>query len=1216
MSKPKYLHLLWLLVFVFIQIHPKAQEEASQWFLRVKQHYSFNKNGFTNLPATPFQIDDPVTSISDSAGNLLFISSGRVIYDRNYKPLPFFKQTTELSSVTNNIYFVRKPGSQTQFYFFYNTSINNSYLYGVAYALVDLSLNNGYGDVIESNVEIDRLTSAGFTVVKASGDEFWLVTHTCNTNIFKSWKVTAAGLSAVPVKSTAGMDKTIADYEFNHLKTSPNGKFIAGVTSHYYPGQFPYTRRFTEVYNFNAATGKLTTRVKSFNDGNVGYADDNVEFSPDSRLLYVKWDYAVSGLQPCGFTAGNIWQYNLCYTDSVSFSNYTTWLSTFTTMCGTQLWGRLELAPDKKIYMPRYSGYISAASIQNPNVIGSFSNFTISTSGFNTEGSNLLPDFYHDYLAKAVGNNITYSGGCYPSPVTFNITNDTLKYIQWNFDDAASANNLSTLINPSHIFSKPGFYNVSAILYSEPGKPFDTVYDQIEIKDPTKRLLAGLPKDTSMCYGNYVPVKLSVINGIFYWRKRYKGTLDNLECSDSILIGDWGDGTYIVEMHQNDCDGCILRDSITYHTLKTPEIYLADSTAFCNGDSVQLSTYNPGAATIWSTGDTTQNIWVKKPGSYWVQAEYTKTGCTVSDTIKINSYPKVQFTLPADTTLCNNETLLLDPQVKNAYYRWQDKSEDQTYLVHMPGKYWVTITNYDGCSTSDTIRVSYVSADAVNLGNDTSLCAGDSLLLQSNINNAGFLWSTGATSSSVYVNKTGDYWVRASNGSCTVADTIHVIFNKKPVFSFGSDTSLCEKQMLLLNPGLSGNYLWQDGTTANNYVVSNAGLYWLQLTQNGCTASDSITVMYKPLPTVYLGNDTGLCEGELLTLDAYNASISSYVWQDNSTQPNCLVTKAGTYFVNVTAYNGCTNSDTINITVTQPPAFSLGADTVLCDGTTLHYNFNIAGASYLWNDGSTNSQYAINTAGNYWLKVLQAGCSSNDTIRVDYKSVPIVNLGSDTTLCEGASYTLNALNTGASYLWQDNSTQPAYTVLKPGAYSVQVNLNDCTIADTIVVYYKTNPVFSLGDDSIICPGVPLTLSAATPGALLYKWQDGSTADHYIVSAPGLYSVQVTNECGTTIKAINVTNALCELEMPNAFTPNNDGMNDKFGVKYPQFLKAFHIIIYNRWGSKVFETTNPYIKWDGTVNGNAQNIGSYVWVINFTDNNNKQQTAHGMVTLLR
>lgn len=650
------------------------------------------------------------------------------------------------------------------------------------------------------------------------------------------------------------------------------------------------------------------------------------------------------------------------------------------------------------------------------------------------------------------------------------------------------------------------------------------------------------------------------------------------------------------------------------------KLNLGNDTLLCPGNAYSLHVDDTYSDIRWQNGSNTRDSLITANGSYIISA-HDSNGCPTKDTISIyfKTNLKAQFD-GSDTTLCNNESLKLvlvprQSSSTNATYEWQDGSTADNFIVTKSGTYWGTV-NYDGCSASDTIRVSYVSAEAVNLGNDTSLCEGDSLLLKSNINNAGFLWSTGATSPSIYVNNTGDYWLRVNNASCTVTDTIHVTFNNKPVFSLGNDTSLCDKQTLLLHPAQTGNYLWQDGTTANNYTISNAGWYWLHLTQNGCTASDSISVTYKPLPTVNLGDDTGFCEGGALTLDAYNASINSYYWQDNSTQPNYLVTKAGTYFVQVTGFNNCLNSDTISITVTQPPAFSLGADTVLCDGATLNYNFNIAGASYLWNDGSAAGQYSINTAGDYWLTVIQSGCSRNDTIHVDYKPSPIVNLGNDTTLCEGTSYLLNAFNAGASYVWQDNSTQPAYTVFKPGTYYVQVNLNGCINADTALVYYKTKPVFSLGDDSLICPGVPLTLSAATPGARSYKWQDGSTADHYIAATAGLYSVQVTNECGTATRSINVTNALCELEMPDAFTPNNDGVNDKFGVKYPQFIKAFHIIIYNRWGSKVFETTDPYLKWDGTVKSIPQNIGSYVWMIDFTDNNNKQQTAHGMVTLLR
>jgi gliding motility-associated-like protein len=87
-------------------------------------------------------------------------------------------------------------------------------------------------------------------------------------------------------------------------------------------------------------------------------------------------------------------------------------------------------------------------------------------------------------------------------------------------------------------------------------------------------------------------------------------------------------------------------------------------------------------------------------------------------------------------------------------------------------------------------------------------------------------------------------------------------------------------------------------------------------------------------------------------------------------------------------------------------------------------------------------------------------------------------------------------------------------------------------------------------------------------------------------------------------------------MPSAFTPNSDGLNDVFGVKYPFATKSFQMIIYDRWGEKVFETTNIHNGWDGSRKGEPSLQGIYVWVITFTDTNNKPQQLKGTVTLLR
>jgi gliding motility-associated-like protein len=323
------------------------------------------------------------------------------------------------------------------------------------------------------------------------------------------------------------------------------------------------------------------------------------------------------------------------------------------------------------------------------------------------------------------------------------------------------------------------------------------------------------------------------------------------------------------------------------------------------------------------------------------------------------------------------------------------------------------------------------------------------------------------------------------------------------------------------------------------------------------------------------------------------------------------------YWVHVSGVNGCANADTINVNQLPLPDFTLGKDTALCEQQQLTYSFNLPGAAYTWNTGSSSAQQIISQPGTYWLEVNQQGCKKRDSIDVLYKPLPQVNLGNDTTLCEGALYTLDPHSTGnPAYIWQDKSTNAVFNVHQQGTYWVAATLNGCTTADTIKIVYTLKPVFDLGGDTTICTGQLLTLHPNVNGAASYTWQDGSTGATFTVSEPGVYQVTATNNCGSTTGKITVTHGLCLLVMPNAFTPNRDGVNDVFRIKYPWFVQEFHMIIFNRWGEKVFETYDASQGWNGTYKGTVQPVDTYVWTISLTDKEGNKESSRGTVTLIR
>jgi gliding motility-associated-like protein len=1210
-------HTILLLLLVCCYFFVSGQKETSQWFLHNGNRLQFNTSGPVNVAGPPMVNGVGLTSLCDGQGNLLFVCDGNKVRDKNMAIMPaLINLTNPLQIGGETLLAIKVPGQTSKYYLFYADNGGSS-VSKLMYAVIDMSLNGGMGDVTVKNVNIATDVSSGFTLVQQPGsDNFWIVTNEYRTTNFRSYLVTTAGISSTPVLSVAGANPITTEYNVTDLRTSPDGKMIAGYFYTYYPNQlFAGAVAYIEVFHFDGNTGLITNKVKSTKLSWIYSGRGNVEFSPDSRLLYLLEKHIIGGLQPCGFGSSSLRQFNLCYTDSVTFTNNSTPVGSTFSFCTLVSLGRMQLGPDKKIYLP-YGGSSALSTVDSPNLIGSSGRMTFDAFPVTAGAGYGSPAFYHQYLAKAVRNNITYTGDCHPNPISFKITNDTIHAITWDFGDPASGSNSSAQLTPQHIFSAPGIYTVTAHLYNTLNQLIETVNVPVEVKDPLRRLLADYPTDTTFCSGNELKIKLKVINGIFKWSKKEAGyPLYSLGISDSMSIQ--GSGRYYVELLQNDCNGCKRIDSIDVEVLPVPYVFFGNDRTLCTGDSTLLYMQNTGADYAWNTGETTGSIWVKQPGTYWGKAEFNNNGCPKSDTIVITGIPGVLFSLPADTTLCNDAQLILRPGISGATYLWQNGSSLDQHVVEQPGKYWVRVTAANGCFKPDTIAVAYVTAQNVQLGADTALCRGETLLLQANITGGQYLWNTGALTDQISVTTSGSYWVGVTTGLCTVKDTISVVFNNKPLFDLGNDSSLCDGTELVLRPGIgNATYQWQDNSVADSFLVKQPGLYGVTVKRDGCAVSDEVRFGYKRLPVLQLGRDTSICMNAQLLVDATHSSIMSYLWQDGMTASSRAINKADSYRLEVTGINGCINRDTIKVDMTPLPNFSLSKDTALCDGQSLQLTGTVTGtAGYLWNNGSTQQQFLVTAPGIYWVQVEQNGCGKRDSIEVTYKPLAIVELGIDTMLCPGATLMLDAYYPGATYRWQDQSTQSGFLASRAGEYVVNTMLNGCSFRDAINISYGAVPVITLDTDPTICAGQVLVLDPKV-GQAQTLWQDGSSTPTYVVKAPGTYAVTATNSCGTATRSVNVHKAYCKLAMPTAFTPNRDHQNDVFRVRDPFFIKEFYMAIYNRWGQKVFETTNANTGWDGRFNNLDQPTGTYIWVIRLTDNDGEKVSEKGSVQLLR
>lgn len=342
---------------------------------------------------------------------------------------------------------------------------------------------------------------------------------------------------------------------------------------------------------------------------------------------------------------------------------------------------------------------------------------------------------------------------------------------------------------------------------------------------------------------------------------------------------------------------------------------------------------------------------------------------------------------------------------------------------------------------------------------------------------------------------------------------------------------------------------------------------------------------------------------------------------NNSTNADVVHTylNDGVYSIKLFVYNtfGCNiKIDSIKKDIKVGNTwFDLGIDKNICPNDTLTLNASVVGASsYNWSTGASSEIIKVFEPGIYWCDVTKDGCTFRDSLTVGFYVPPVINLGSDTTLCEGNTIILSAANPGATYLWQDNNATSSYTVKQPGNYYVTVTKDGCEARDTIVVSYTLKPRFYLGGNQTLCMGQPIILKPKLDISWKLLWQDGRTEPTYTINQEGLYSLIATNECGATKEDINIKKGICKIYIPQAFTPA--GNNKILKVLGTEEVKNFSFRIYNRFGQLIFLTNDKFSGWDGKYKGVLQPAGLYVWVVKYSSSNDKVEYINGASFLIR
>jgi gliding motility-associated-like protein len=251
------------------------------------------------------------------------------------------------------------------------------------------------------------------------------------------------------------------------------------------------------------------------------------------------------------------------------------------------------------------------------------------------------------------------------------------------------------------------------------------------------------------------------------------------------------------------------------------------------------------------------------------------------------------------------------------------------------------------------------------------------------------------------------------------------------------------------------------------------------------------------------------------------------------------------------------------------------------------------------------------------------GCLDSFALQINVLPAPQPLLGPDTLLCEAATYLLNGASPGAvSYLWDDGSTSPLRQVVENGVYSLTVSNGYCeTTTDVSVRFFnKTYPgaVLDIGPDTTLCERLPHTLQAVLPGIGLLVWDDGSNEPLRIIEKPGTFSATFFLENCPLFDEVQIAYADCrgKVYLPNAFSPNGDGINDAW-LPFGQDVVFKNLKIFDRWGSLLLDSSSPQVGWDGTAKGRPANPGLYVFVVEYEHSRTGNlEVLSGEVILMR
>ena len=593
-------------------------------------------------------------------------------------------------------------------------------------------------------------------------------------------------------------------------------------------------------------------------------------------------------------------------------------------------------------------------------------------------------------------------------------------------------------------------------------------------------------------------------------------------------------------------NGCSSTSQVTVTVTPLPSVSAAGTATICAGASATIT--GSGATTYsWDNGlgaGASQIVTPTTTTTYTVTG--TTSGCTNTDavTITVNPTPTISVATANNPTTCGTSTGSIQVGGSGTgNVSWTGTASGTATSVSLPhtisglaaGSYTITFTDAIGCVSNTLVQsLSDPSAPTVVATGSTTICAGTTVSISAS-GATTYSWDNGlgaGSSQNVTPTATTTYTVVGDVAGCTGSDAVTITVNPVPTVVANGATTICAGTSTTISGSGATTYSWDQGIGAgNSHTVSptSTTTYTVTGTTSGCSNTDQVIVTVTPLPAVTASGTATICAGASTTI--IGSGATTYSWDNGlgaGTTQVVSPTTTTTYVVTGTSAS-CSNTDAVTVNVNPTPAITVAAanNPTTCGTSTGSIQVGGSGTGNVsWTGSATGSATAVSmpytitglAAGSYTITYTDAnGCTSNTLVQaLNDPSAPSVTATGTTTICSGASVTINA--TGASsYSWDNGLGAGATQVVSPTVtttYTVTGDQAGCTATDQVTITVNAVPTVVGGGTSSICTGGSVTINAS--GAATYSWDQGL----------GAGAVQIVSPTATTTYTVTGTTSGC------------------------------------------------------------------------------------------